>query len=359
MFGEDKQAHRSIDLKPGAQSGTALVMAMLIIALVTATVVATTWKFELGMSRNENRWHGLQGRSYLKGVEEIAKKVLLEDLKENGEVDHFGDIWAQMGAQELPTDEGWVRGALEDAQGRFNLNSLRDKFEPPPPGSGEPQPTADDYFTESHKQFIRLLQTISLEDGVLSTEDAKQLTRNISNWVDADNDPFPGAFSDDSERNYYNNLEFPMHISNGDMDNVSELRVVKGITPELYQKLLPYVSALPNPTTAQSQPALLNINTMPSLFFRILNTRESFEPLFAEDVEAVLEQRSELGHFGSKDEITSSLPQGVILDGVSVKSDFFYLTAETMVGRQIRREKSLLQRAGNKVDILRRSTSKL
>jgi general secretion pathway protein K len=67
----------------GGERGVVLIMALLIVVLVTTVVVAVSWRFTLNMARNENRWHGSQARAYLEGGEQLARKVLRDDLTEN------------------------------------------------------------------------------------------------------------------------------------------------------------------------------------------------------------------------------------------------------------------------------------
>src|SRR5690606_9506515 len=102
-------------------------------ALVTTIAVSVSWRFNLSMARNENRWHGSQARAYLEGGEQLARLMLREDAQ-LGNTDHLGEMWAQP-SEPMPTDEGWIRGRIEDAHGRINLNLL---MKAPPGSPGTP-----------------------------------------------------------------------------------------------------------------------------------------------------------------------------------------------------------------------------
>lgn len=339
------------DTQYSPQHGMALVVALLVVAMVTVTAVELSWRFDLSVSRSGNRWHGIQARAYIEGAENLAKIVLLTDREETPGIDSLEEIWAQE-AQPFPTDEGYVVARLEDAQGRFNLNMLAAKV----------QTTKTDLqdwerFTASQKHFIRLLQTFELEEGPIDTPTAVGITEAIIDWLDQDDNPtgFNGA-----ERDYYAQLEPPMTIANRRMVSVSELLVVKGITPELYQALLPLVIALP-------EQAKLNVNTMPLKLIQSLGRENDFLPMSEEDAQTVVEERGVSGYespaeFLGGPNITAILSTGgtgpgsqVQSDYLAVESDFFIFLGEAMVGDHVRRGKALMYRSEGDVLTVRRT----
>lgn len=333
------------------QKGMALILALFIVVLVTAVTVSVTWRFKLSMARNENRWHGAQARAYLEGSEQLARKVLMEDAMES-QNDHLKELWTQTG-DPLPTDEGWIRGKLEDAHGRFNLNLLIPP-EVPERKKDDPPPDPADKYSAYQRRFIRFLQMIELESGAIDPQVAVGIVDAIQDWLDKDNQPsgFEGA-----ERSHYESLDPPVMITNGPMTSVSELLLVKGVTPELYQKLLPYIIALPDDVR-------MNINTVPPVILRAFNRKESLEPLNEADWQALVEERNlpEFGYGDVKSFADSPVVQGILGDAktfdtkdLDVKSNYFLFFAETLVGEQVRRSKSLLFRSNNTVDVVRRT----
>ena len=85
------------------------------------------------------------------GAENWIASILRQDL-EDGETDHLGEIWASE-LPPLPIDGGDVFGAIEDLQGRFNVNNLID-------ADGK-------VHEESLKQFQRLAQLPGARSRVL------------------------------------------------------------------------------------------------------------------------------------------------------------------------------------------------
>lgn len=342
------------------QRGVVLIMALLIVALVTTVVVQISWRFSLSMARNENRWHGAQARAYLEGGEQLARKILMEDAREST-IDFLGEAWAQV--VDLPTDEGWIRGELEDAHGRFNLNTLV----PPPPqpapdGQTNPIPAPEDQYSAAQRRFIRFLQTIELESGPLDQTAAFDIVAAISDWIDGDSRVTQGPFGGTgAEASHYDSTEAPVVIPNSEMTSVSELSLIKGVTPELYKKLEPYVIALP----VVGQGFDMNINTVRPEILRAFNLKKELYPLDEGLWAAMVEARNAaVEGIPSVEEFVNVLSaQGLVVDatqfdteGLGVVSEYFIYKGETLVGEQVRRGKSLLFReSANVVDVVRRT----
>jgi len=345
------------------QKGFALVLAMLIVAMVTTIVVSVSWRYKLSAVRNENRWHGSQARAYLEAAEVLTKQGLQADLQMGGKIDHLGEMWAQE-APPYPTDEGWVRGKIEDAHSRLNLNLL---VPPPPPPPEEKKPP--ERWSATQERFIRLLQVIELEGGnFLDESKAIEIAEAVQDWIDQDSNPtgFGGA-----EANFYQSQDPPYPIANKEMKTVSELSIVKGMTPELYEKLVPYVIALPGARVQQDARVYLNVNTMKPLLMRALNRKGNLRPLEIEEAQFVQQEimqkavpPPQQGGIQSVEEFVKSAGMQAVYGGaeghkdmeMTVSANYFLLFTETLVGEQVRRGRSLMYRAGNgNVDTIRRT----
>ena len=357
------------------QRGVVLILAMLIVVMVTTITISLSWRYNLSLTRSENRWHGMQARAYLEGAETLAAVVLREDFladQDSGRMaDTLNDIWAQS-AEAFPTDEGWVRGKIEDAQGRLNLNLLEAQAQSGQGGQQQGNVPLAQQFTEPQKRFIRLLQTFEFEDGPIDPARAIEITEAVIDWIDG-NDSVKGFGG--AEQSYYQQLDPPATPPNLPMISVSELRRIKGMTEELYRALLPLVIALP-------PAAKLNINTMPLKLMQTINDPENLLPLAAEDAQLLLEERDALmttdggaaggtagvpsentSGFDSVDALkTSPILTSLITDvakldtsDLTVQSDFFLLFSDTQVGEQIRSGASMLKRTNGQVQVVRRT----
>lgn len=351
---------------PQRQRGVALVLAMMIVTLVALVAVEVSWRFELSMSRSANRWQGVQAKAYLEGAEQLAMVVLQEDLKndETKEADHLGEPWAAENAP-FPTDHGWVSGRIEDAHGRFNLNLMT-----PVPGKcrngGDPEPTSGQCpllqpgcqsYTPAQQMFVRLLQTVNLGDQeeviYLDQNVAEEITEAVIDWLDEDSNltGFGGAESD-----YYESLEPPLAIANQEMVSVSELQVIKGMTPELYRQLLPLIIALP-----QEQVPRMNLNTLKPQILRTVKSVTQCDLVpHDEEVGQALAEFMQAGEFTDWQMVTDdpAVPTdwmqtgGQQLDINQTLFDFgpsmyFLLFSEAGIGDDyVRRGQSLIRREG-------------
>ena len=105
------------------QRGVALITAIVVVAIATVLAVRIGTRAALDLRRTAGLVALDQGWHVALGAEAWAAEVLSDDYDDDPETDHLGEAWAQP-LPPLPVDGGEVRGALEDMQGRFNLNNL-------------------------------------------------------------------------------------------------------------------------------------------------------------------------------------------------------------------------------------------
>ena len=331
---------------PPKQKGVALILALLIMAAVAAMATYMHSDFDRSLRFAENRQFGAQGLQLLGGSEEAAGFYLSEDLKDN-QVDNLGEPWAK--PYSFPLEIAVVQLAMEDMQGRLNINNLQGKV------SGEVQRNAvHERFTVPQRRFIRLLQ--SFEELPLDQNEALEITEAVIDWLDPDDDTtgFGGA-----ESSYYQSTATPGYLpANREMLSVSELRQVKGVTPELYQLLAPYLCALPAGTP-------LNVNTANARVLRTLNISDQLSPLSLEDGDELASERGDSGFADTdaffdnalmsdlQDRATRS-GQFLSSDELSVSTSYFMLRTEAVVAQRRNYGQSLLHRTENGVRVINR-----
>ncbi|GAC1624856.1 MAG: type II secretion system minor pseudopilin GspK [Nevskia sp.] len=293
------------------QRGIALVTAMFVVALSTIAAVAMFESANIAVHRASNLVESESAYWYALGVESWVKGILKEDARRN-QIDGLGDIWAKP-VDFLPIDNGSLRGRVEDLQGRFNLNNL-----------ATPDPAQLKAYLV---QFQRLLD--NLPD--FPADKYRGVGSAIRDWVDADSERFDLNGAEDND---YQGLDPPHRAANRPMTSASELLQVRGITPELYGALRPYVTALPTIGTR------VNVNTAPEPVLRSLSANIDASALqsFLRSREAKpLESSQEAfsgkpgaqgggGGFLSADKDTH--PEHLI----DVKSRYFELQAEVFIG---------------------------
>jgi len=336
------------------QRGAALIIAMLVFALATALVVAMKSEFDRFFQRSVNLLFDEQAQAYLRGAEGLAAMALIadydEDKVEGMARDDLGELWSQPSPDYPLDDIGWMRGSLEDLQGRFNLNALAERV----PNAGSPQATAR--FTTAQQQFIRLLQ--ALGDPEVSEQEAYAITESVSDWLDPD--PIPSA--DGAEDDYYFGSTPAYRAANRPMASVSELRAVAYMTPEIYDALLPWVTVWPR--TAES--FKINILTAPAMVLRSLNAEKDYSPLTVAEGESLVEFRQEVGFQDVSDFLAHPVFEGrrdnmgdIKQLSLATSSSYFLLDAVVEVAGRNMRLYSVLHRHNRQIDTLARAGGSL
>ncbi len=288
------------------QQGVALITAVLIVALVTTIAVAMASRQQLDIRRSANVFDGDQTWLVVLGGEDYARNVLVEDGK-NSSDDSLDENWAQ--PVQFPFEQMMLSGQVEDMQGRFNLNNLVD---------ADGKPTVD------VQRFERLLKLFDLDTAIAQA---------VVDWLDKDIDSKPNGGAEDD---YYMQLQPGYRAANRLMVSASELRLVNGVTAEAYEKLAPYIVALPKPTP-------ININTASAAVLAIVADNMTLA-----DGESLLAARDKTGFgsiaaFAQKDAKVA----GISDVGLSLNSDYFLLNAIAEFDNSRSQQFSLLWRKGD------------
>lgn len=174
------------------QRGSAIILALLIVAITTALVSTMMLREETSIRET-------------KIIASIEHAKLQSTLMDNvaattiANLQNPAEITTPLKTHAIPN--GTLSGELTDLQSRFNINNL--------------------FLMQYLPNFSNMLHAID------PSVDSDAITSNIHAWL----------------------------VKNTFMADVSELRLIPGITPKLYEKLKPYVIALPGNDTA------LNLNT--------------------------------------------------------------------------------------------------
>ena len=203
---------------PLGQSGAALILVLLLVSILVVLVVETMRAMQVEGAGARHFQNSLQAEGVAKSGLNLAKALLAEDLAEN-EVDHLGEPWAQVVAEPdklqvaLP-EGGTLEGKVEDEAGKFPINYLVNE-------EGKLQDIYQQVLT-------RMLTNNPFQ---LEQEEAQGLVNAISDWLDKD-DESTGELG--AEADYYQNLEYPYECKNGPLTTLAELRLVRGMSEELY-----------------------------------------------------------------------------------------------------------------------------
>jgi general secretion pathway protein K len=287
--------------------GAAIVLAMLIAALAAA-VAATVFADQQRWGRTvEHRRDQVQAQALAMAGVQWARQILDDDARRS-DLDHLGEAWA-VALPPIPLDNGEIRGAIVDAQGRLNVNAL---------GDGG---------ASSDLERRRIAALFAQRGGPAGALDA------LADWIDAD-----GLVSDTgAEDAYYGAQAVPGLTANAPVVRVAELLSVKGVSAPALAAVLPFLTALPAGTP-------LNVNTAPPEVLAAV-----VDGLGGESLAGLVASRARQP-FATIADFRSRLPHGATLAGeaaLAVKSSYFYVSVEARQGTTLARARALLRRAGN------------
>jgi general secretion pathway protein K len=273
--------------------GVALITAILVVSIATIAATAMTTRNYVNLRRTENVLMHDQSYLYLAGAEDWARNILLKDAKDNT-TDSFKDDWATK-LSKIPLDGGDISGRIDDLQGLFNINNLAN-------GNA----TSIDAL-----RFQKMLENAGASTDLLNT---------VMDWIDADDVPrFPGGAEDVD----YLNGDNPYRAANQLLHSPTELLLVKGMTYELYAKLAPNLSALPQSTE-------INVNTAPAGVLQCI-----IENLSDSDAKKLIEERDKEPFKSVAEFLNNPMAKGkkIVSSGLTVSSTYFLLSARVQLDR--------------------------
>ncbi len=227
------------------QRGIALLLTLVVLVLLTAVIVEFDHGARINLITAGNFRDGIQATYLAKAGATAARAVLKDDAKrvESAKYDGLDEFWATP-FPPYPVGEGFVSVEITDEAGKIDVNRLADG------GTGR---------DDARAMLRRLFAVLELD-----ADAAETIAQSIEDWVDENDDQgFNGA-----EDFYYQRLSPPYRCKNGPMDTISELRLVNGVTPEIYRKIRPYLTTVS--LKGPNGNGLININTADSPVLRTL-----------------------------------------------------------------------------------------
>ncbi len=201
------------------QRGVALLVAILLVALGTIIAAAMAYDNAMTARRAAASFDFDQALLVAEGAEALAAYGLQQTASQNPQYIYPGQPWSQP----LPPTEVipgvMLEASLEDLQGRFNVNELV--------GSDGNAPNLG-----AIAAFQRLLTMLGLDPKYADL---------LVDWIDKNTVPM----SDGAEDSVYMELDPPFRTPNLPITSTSELLALPGFTRADFNKLAPYITALP------------------------------------------------------------------------------------------------------------------
>lgn len=198
------------------QRGTAIVVALFVTALVATIAVAMMARLHTDTRRTELLLNNIQANLNVEGETDWAIEQLIQNIKlqkPNQIVDA-----TPITSPRITVDGAHLTAVITDEQAKLNLNNLTDQ--------------------NYQNIFLRLMQILAPDTG---TEQAKAILAGIIDWIT------PGIRNSTFDSSYAG-MNPPYRAPHQMMSSVSELQLIKGMTPKLFAKIAPYLTALPEKT---------------------------------------------------------------------------------------------------------------
>ncbi|KAA1173964.1 general secretion pathway protein GspK [Marinobacter salinexigens] len=308
------------------QNGVALIMVLLAMALVVMLAAGMTQHQSLRVFKAGHALAQQQGMTIALGAESFAKQILVRDFDQDKEdnlmVDSLDEFWAKNSAVLPLDDNGVVQVQIDDLGGRINLNDLVG--------------TNGEVNTVVRERFARLLSVLGITDIRVDA---------LIDWIDS-NDQTTSAYG--AEDGQYLVAEPGYRAGNQPFVSVSELRLIEGMTEEIYQALKPNVTALP--VTGLG----INVNTAPAPVLRSLH-----EELTDAQAESILEARLEERFENLQDFLARSEFAGLGLKstGLTLQTRFFEVVSRiTYDDRVVNMVSTVFRNQEGEVRTVRRDT---
>ena len=318
------------------QRGMALLVVLLLLAVMVTMASSMTERYRMQWLRTYNQQLQQQNYWYLLGSENLIRKVLVQDFKDNPEKNSLNQYWA-IEDQVFPVENAILQGVVRDQHACFNLNSLSNNI------------TDETKTTASATYRATVFQDLLINLGTDEYR-AQQITAAVQDWLDT-NTIARSLGAEDSE---YEARTPPYLPANSLMQDVSELRAIRGMDAALYRRLLPQVCVIPE-TTLQINPNTLRTIHAPLLSALFLND------LSIDDARSILEQRpasgwDDVASFLELNALSNTASAGdQVQSALTIKSFYFLATLQADTDNYQSRLISLFQRqSNNQVTVIRR-----
>ncbi|HEX7874011.1 MAG TPA: type II secretion system minor pseudopilin GspK [Sphingobium sp.] len=237
---------------PARERGAALLTVLMLVAVMAVITAVALERLTLATRMAQNGISSDQGRAFLMAGEAMAATRLTDLVNARADRTTLQGDWLGT-AQTVPVPGGAVTAQVRDAGNCFNVNSLVS-------GGGAmgnvltgvdakgADPLTFTTRPAGVAQFAALLRLLGTDARI-----AEQIAGASADWIDSDAVPGPGGVED----SYYQQLPTAYRTAGGLLTDPSEIRTVAGMTAPLYERLRPWLCALP---VAELSP--ININTL-------------------------------------------------------------------------------------------------
>lgn len=229
-----------VEPKP-SERGAALLTVLLLVAVMSVVTAGALERLTLGVRLSSNAAALDQARAFSYAAETLAATRIADLAATDKTKTTLQGNW-NGNRFVLPIPGGLGTARVSDGGNCFNVNSVVTGANEV---GGAPQLSVRPIGITQFRALMELL-------GIDNTS-AVTIAASTADWIDTDDRPEPNG----AESDVYQKAPTPYRTANQLMADPSELRVVNGMTPDIYSKLRPWLCALP-----VSDLSPINVNTL-------------------------------------------------------------------------------------------------
>lgn len=287
------------------ERGVVLVVALFVVALVAAIAVVMMERLERDTRRTTLLLNSIQAEFIAEGSIAWAIDQLRNDWERQKSNRVVDPIPIQSPVDHLNGYE--ISSTIYDMQARFNLNNLSN--------------------LQNQEGFRCLLRIL---DPKLSEEKISGIIRGIMDWIT------PGSKQNDYYY-YYLSLPTPYRAAHRQFWSIDELRLIKGMTPQLFNALKKYIVALPENTS-------INVQTASAPVLMML--APTFTPAVAQAIIGI-RQRTPFTQVKQFLNLNVIKNQPITEDKIVTVSNYFLVETRVVIEKQHVLLYTLLERKGS------------
>ncbi len=295
------------------ERGIALLLTLLVLTLLVALILEfdaeARREYRDAAAFRDNFKATVLARASVQAARGVLQQDFLKDKQTGQSFDALTDLWA-FPITNYPIGDGLLNAKIEDERSKLNLNDLA--------VSGDP-------IIKKAKvgRVKRLFELVQINPDLVDA---------IVDWVDQDEVPEATG----AESLYYQTQRPSYRAANVPLQTLLELRLIKGMTPDIIQKLSKVVTVYP-----QEGESRVNVNTADPLVLQALDPRIT-QGVAADIIQArPFKTIQDLDRVSSFEEIGKELRLQNLYD---IKSDLFLARMIVSVNEVTRNATVVLRR---------------
>jgi general secretion pathway protein K len=303
------------------ERGVALLLALLVVTLLVALILEfdaeARREYREAAAFRDNFKASMLTRAAVQAARAVLQQDFLRDKQTGDKFDALTDLWA-LPIKNYAIGDGLLSAQIQDERGKLNLNDL--------PAAANDQIK----FKTTTERARRLFELLQLNPDLVDA---------LIDWTDQDDNPRPAG----AESAYYHSQRPAYRAANERLQSLADLRLIKGFTPDIIDRLSRYVTVYPLDGNAP-----ININTADPLVIQSLDAE--ITPAMAMEIAQgrPYKTKEDLNRIVSFSEIGTKLRgSGSVYD---VVSEYFSARLAITVNESTKTALAVLRREANKGD---------